>query len=111
MPDVSTQDHWAANPINPHDVNYDGDSDGWYDRKSVDIPAEQGTWDERNFVASGVTIQPGPGSLPFTNLMEWNNNTRPDLNDTDGDSVTYITQVANGLVISHQIDYNLKKYG
>ena len=46
--------HWAANPINPHDVNYDGDSDGWYDRKSLDIPAEQEIWDERNFVPSGV---------------------------------------------------------
>ena len=49
--------------------------------------------------------------------MEWNNNTRPDLNDTDGDSVTWLTQVVNGVVISHQIDYNLSdgrevfKYG
>ena len=26
------------------------DSDGWYDRNAVDIPAEQGTWDDRNFI-------------------------------------------------------------
>ena len=117
MPDVSTQDHWAANPVNPHDVNYDGDSDGWYDRSAFDIPAQQGEWDDREFTSSGVIIQPGPGSLPFTNLMEWNNNTRPDLNDTDGDSIIYNTQTSNGLVISHEIDYNLSdgrevfKYG
>ncbi|MEC8353875.1 MAG: hypothetical protein VXZ47_06010 [Candidatus Thermoplasmatota archaeon] len=117
MPDVTTQNHWAANPINPHDVNYDGDSDGWYDRNSLDIPATQGIWEDRNFIESGTIIQPGPGSLPFTNLMEWNNNTRPDLNDTDADSVTYITQVINGQVVAHQIDYNLSdgrevfKYG
>ena len=95
MPDVTTQNHWAANPINPHDVNYDGDSDGWYDRKPSDVPATQGIWEDRNFIDSGITIQQGPGSLPFTNLMEWNNNTRPDLNDTDADSVTYLTQVLN----------------
>ena len=60
-----------------------------------------------------TTIQ----AITIHNLMEWNNNTRPDLNDTDGDSVTYITQLSGGLVVSHQIDYNLSdgrevfKYG
>ncbi len=117
MPDVTTQTHWAANPINPHDVNYDGDSDGWYDRNSFDVPAKQGLWDSREFTPSGVIIQSGPGALPFTNLMEWNNNTRPDLNDTDGDSIIYNTQTLNGQVISHEIDYSLSdgrevfKYG
>ena len=28
MPDVTTQNHWE-NPMDPHDVNYDGDSDGY----------------------------------------------------------------------------------
>ena len=126
MPDITTENHWASNPVNPHDVNYDGDRDGWYDRDAFDIPAEQGEWNNRQFTSSGVLIQPGPGplgslSLPFTNLMEWNNNTRPDLNDTDGDSIIYNTQTSfsglNRQVISHDIDFNLSdgrevfKYG
>ena len=57
MPDVSTQNHWAANPLNPWDVDYDGDSDGWYDRTSFDIPADQGTWEDRVFTPSGVVVQ------------------------------------------------------
>ncbi|MEC8151711.1 MAG: hypothetical protein VX068_03600, partial [Candidatus Thermoplasmatota archaeon] len=106
MPDVSTQNHWAANPLNPWDVDYDGDSDGWYDRTSFDIPADQGTWEDRVFTPSGVVVQNGLGDLPFTNFMEYDNQTRPDLNDSDGDSVTYITTVENGAVVSHVRDYN-----
>ena len=117
MPDPTTQNHWASNPINPFDVNYDGDSDGWYDRNAFDLPAVQGTWDNRIFTQSSEIIQSGPGSLPFTNLMEWNNGTRPDLNDTDGDSITYLTETVGGVVVSHVVDYNLSdgrevfKYG
>ena len=53
MPDITTEDRWAANPLNPFDVSYDGDHDGWYDRNSItnadagipfDIPAQQGEW-------------------------------------------------------------------
>ena len=117
MPDVTTEDHWAANPVNPFDVNYDGDHDGWYDRNSFDAPAIQGEWDDRDFTPYQFIIQSGPGSLPFTNLMEWNNETRPDLNDSDGDSITFNTQLSGSQVISHTIDYNLSdgrevfKYG
>ena len=42
MDNPSTIDHWAANPLNPWDVDYDGDSDGWYDRTPFDLPAPQG---------------------------------------------------------------------
>ncbi|MBT60593.1 MAG: hypothetical protein CMA63_03440 [Euryarchaeota archaeon] len=117
MDDVTTENHWAANPLNPWDVNYDGDHDGWYDRTSFDIPAVQGTWDGREFSQSTAVIQPGIGDLPFTNWMEWDNQTRPDLNDSDADSVSYVTTVSNGLVTSHTQDFNLSdgrevfKYG
>ena len=106
MDDATTQNHWAANPLNPWDVNYDGDHDGWYDRTAFDIPAVQGTWDERTFTPSGVMIQNGIGDLPFTNAMEYDNQTRPDLNDSDEDSRTFITVVENGAVVSHERDYN-----
>ena len=43
LPDPTTQNHWATNPVNPFDVNYDPDSDGWYGRTSFDIPATQGS--------------------------------------------------------------------
>ena len=106
MDDVTTENHWAANPLNPWDVNYDGDHDGWYDRTSFDIPAAQGAWEDRTFTPSGVVVQNGVGNLPFTNFMEYDNQTRPDLNDSDGDSITYITTVENGAVVSHVRDYN-----
>ena len=106
MDNPTTQNHWAANPLNPWDVNYDGDSDGWYDRTSFDDPAQQGTWNDRVFTPSGVVVQNGVGDLPFTNYMEYDNETRPDLNDSDEDSRTFITTVENGVVVSHVPDYN-----
>ena len=117
LPDPTTQNHWSTNPVNPFDVNYDPDSDGWYDRISFDIPAEQGTWNERQFTPSGVIIQNGIGDLPFTNIMEYLNGTRPDSNDSDSDAITYNTVVTGGIVQSHDRDYNLSdgrevfKYG
>ena len=38
--------------------------------------------------------------------MEYDNQTRPDLNDSDEDSRTFITTVENGAVVSHVRDYN-----
>jgi hypothetical protein len=38
--------------------------------------------------------------------MEFENETRPDSNDSDSDSISYITTVENGEVISHVQDYN-----
>ena len=107
MDNPSTANHWAANPLNPWDVNYDGDSDGWYGRTAFDIPAVQGDWDLRTFTPSSQVIQPGIGSLPFTNWMEWDNETRPDLNDSDKDSEAYVTIVNNGQVTEHYKDFNL----
>ena len=75
LPDPTTQNHWSTNPVNPFDVNYDPDSDGWYGRTSFDIPAPQGVWENREFTASGDIIQSGIGDLPFTNLMEYLNGT------------------------------------
>ena len=90
--DPSTANHWAANPMNPWDVNYDGDPDGWYGRTAFDIPAVQGALGARvHFTPSSQVIQPGIGSLPFTNWMEWDNETRPDLND----SVTKIQKLCD----------------
>ena len=43
-------------------MNYDGDSDGWYDGNAFDLPALQGTWDNKIFTQSNEIIQPGPGS-------------------------------------------------
>ena len=106
MNDTTTINHWSSNPLNPFDINYDGDHDGWYGRTTFDQPATQGVWNNRVFTPSSQQIQPGIGDLPFTNQMEWMNNTRPDLNDSDGDSVTFITTVENGVVLSHVRDYN-----
>ena len=117
MPDPTSQNHWATNPVNPFDINYDPDSDGWYGRTSFDIPAQQGTWDNRIFTPSGNLIQNGIGDLPFTNYMEYLNGTRPDTNDSDNDSVTYNTVLNAGSVVSHDRDWNLSdgrevfKYG
>ena len=88
-------------------MDYDGDRDGWYGRTAFDIPAEQGTWSGRVFTPSPNVIQSGLGDLPFTNWMEWDNQTRPDMNDTDGDSISYTTTVVNGAVVAHDRDYNL----
>ena len=88
-------------------MNYDGDSDGWYNRTSFDTPAPLGKWDNRTFIPSSQVIQPGIGNLPFTNWMEYDNQTRPDLNDSDGDSKSFITETLNGEVTAHYQDFNL----
>jgi hypothetical protein len=106
MNDLTTINHWSSNPLNPFDVNYDGDHDGWYNRTTFDQPAVQGQWQNRIFTPISQQIQPGIGNLPFTNSMEYMNQTRPDLNDSDGDSVTFITTIVNGVVVSHVRDYN-----
>ena len=120
MTGMSSPLRWSANPVNPADADYDGDRDGWYDRDGFDIPAAQGTWANREFTQSGLQISPGPGDLPFTNLMEYMNNTRPDLTDSDGDCVV-MNRTASGVdsqvTLAYEIDLNLSdgrevfKYG
>ena len=107
MDDPTTINHWASNPLNPWDINYDGDHDGWYDRTVFDKPASQGTWSDRVFTSDGDIVQSGIGDLPFTNWMEWDNETRPDLNDSDEDSVSFRTVAVNGVVVLHEQDFNL----
>ena len=107
MDNPTTINHWASNPLNPWDIHYDGDSDGWYDRTDFDTPASQGNWNQRVFTPSSQVVQPGIGNLPFTNWMEYDNQTRPDSNDSDGDSESYITETSNGLVTAHYQDFNL----
>ncbi len=82
---------WATNPVNPLDVDYDPDIDGWFDRTSGDRVATQGEWSGHAFTPGGIGDQISAGNSPlfFTNWMEYDNGTRPDLNDTDGDAITY----------------------
>ncbi len=83
---------WTSNPVNPLDAHYDPDEDGWFDRTSGDMPAVQGKWESHSFSPGSIDDQYAPGNTPlfFTNWMEYDNGTRPDLNDTDGDAVNMI---------------------
>ena len=117
MPDLTTQNHWSSNPLNPLDIDYDGDQDGWYDRTSFDTPAPQGSWQSRTFTQDGLQIISGPGDLPFTNIMEYWNNTRPDMNDSDGDSISMRREGVGQMTTLYELDWNLSdgrevfKYG
>ena len=121
MTGLSSANRWSANPINPADAGYDGDQDGWYDRDFADIPAAQGTWENRQFTQGGTQLSAGSNDdIPFTNLMEYMNGTRPDLTDSDGDSIVMM-RVADALdeqsTTSYELDLNLSdgrevfKYG
>ena len=118
LPDPSTILHWSSNPVSPLDVDYDGDSDGWYDRTGGDVPAPQGDWDEQTFTQQGTQLAPGITAVPFGNLAEYLNGTRPDLNDSDNDSILMIhTPGAGNTTVSYARDWNLSdgrevfKYG
>ena len=110
---------WSLNPINPLDVNYDPDSDGWFDREITDVPAPQGTWESRQFseYELGGQIPQGVQSLLFSNLMEYNNGTHPLDDDSDDDSSVMKPVFTNGVVTSYVKDSNLSdgrevfKYG
>ena len=110
---------WTLNPVNPLDVNYDPDEDGWFDRTSGDIPAPQGTWSQRMFSPGPVEdqISPGNGPIFFTNLQEWEWGTIPISNDSDADSVTMIHVGQGNGTVSYHRDWNLSdgrevyKYG
>jgi hypothetical protein len=103
---------WSTNPVNPLDVDYDPDEDGWYDRQTQDRPATQGEWANREWSVGSSADQLSVGNSPlfFTNWMEYDNGTRPDSNDSDGDSVVMIHQpdpvVPNG-TLSYYRDWNL----
>ena len=94
---------WSLNPVNPLDVNYDPDQDGWYDRTSNDIPATQGTWAGRSFTPYDASQQIAPGNSPlyFTNLQEWDIGTLPISNDSDGDAIVMVRTESNGETIAY----------
>ena len=100
---------WTLNPVNPLDVDYDPDEDGWFDRHSGDVPAVQGTWDSRVFTvgSSASQIAPGNGPLFFTNIMEWDNGTLPIHNDTDGDAIIMKRTENAGVTIAYENDWAL----
>tara|TARA_B110000444_G_scaffold40011_1_gene35807 strand:+ start:5594 stop:11314 length:5721 start_codon:yes stop_codon:yes gene_type:complete len=110
---------WSMNPINPLDVNYDPDADGWYDRQWLDDPATQGTWENRQFTASNLENQISNGALGlfFGNLMEYENGTHPLDPDSDGDSMVMEPVFTNGEVTDYVQNMNLSdgrevfKYG
>ncbi|MDP6899235.1 MAG: hypothetical protein QGF94_00150 [Candidatus Thalassarchaeaceae archaeon] len=94
---------WTLNPVNPLDVDYDPDADGWYDRHQSDMPAPQGVWANRAFTMSDSNSQITPGNSPlyFTNLQEWNAGTLPISNDTDGDAVAMVRTESNGATVAY----------
>ena len=104
---------WSLNPVNPLDVDYDPDADGWFDRtwngNSGDIPAEQGSWESRTFTPydSNQQISPGNSPLYFTNLQEWNLGTLPISNDTDGDAIQKARDESNGATTGYDFSWEL----
>ena len=113
----TVEDRWATNPVNPLDVGYDADNDGWYDRTAIDTPAEQGVWNNRIFTAEGGQYGPNSDPLPFTNMMEYMNNTIPNLIDSDDDSQFMIREGSETVTSAYYKDENLSdgrevfKYG
>ena len=110
---------WSLNPLNPLDVDYDPDADGWLDRDILDTPAIQGVWEDRSFSPFSDDQQFGNGanSLYFTNIMEYRNGTGPLDPDSDSDSVMMTPVIANGVVVDYRQDMSLSdgremfKYG
>jgi hypothetical protein len=100
---------WTLNPVNPLDVDYDPDADGWFDRTGGDIPATQGDWDGRVFTPydSSQQIAPGNSPLYFTNLQEWNMGTLPISNDSDGDATQMVRTEANGQTTNYDRSWAL----
>ena len=110
---------WSLNPINPLDVAYDPDSDGWLDREIIDTPAIQGKWVDREFSPFPADQQFGnaQNSLYFTNIMEYENGTGPLDPDSDSDSIIMSPVFQNGIVVDYVLDLSLSdgrelfKYG
>ena len=110
---------WSLNPINPLDVDYDPDADGWFDRMIGDNPAEQGTWENREFsaYAPNQQISNGVTALYFTNIMEFHNGTKPLDPDSDSDAMAMIPVFQDGIMTDYVRDMSLSdgleifKYG
>ncbi len=110
---------WSLNPLNPLDIHYDPDADGWYDRTIFDTPAQQGAWENREFTAAPIEEQLGlsNSNLYFTNEMEYNNGTHPLNDDSDDDSLIMEPVFTSGSVTDYIQNMNLSdgrevfKYG
>ncbi|DAC67942.1 MAG TPA: hypothetical protein D7I15_00100, partial [Candidatus Poseidoniales archaeon] len=110
---------WSLNPLNPLDIEYDPDADGWYDRTIFDTPATQGVWENREFTPgpAGDQIIPSYAELYFTNLMEYNNGTHPLDIDSDDDSQIMEVTRSGGNIVGYDQNMNLSdgrevfKYG
>ena len=110
---------WSLNPLNPLDIEYDPDADGWYDRTIFDNPATQGVWENREFTSGPASDQiiPSYAELYFTNLMEYNNGTHPLDIDSDDDSQIMEVTRSGGNVVGYEQNMNLSdgrevfKYG
>jgi hypothetical protein len=110
---------WSLNPLNPLDIEYDPDADGWYDRTIFDTPATQGVWENREFTPgpAGDQIIPSYAELYFTNLMEYSNGTHPLDIDSDGDSQIMEVTRSGGNIVGYDQNMNLSdgrevfKYG
>ena len=110
---------WSLNPLNPLDIEYDPDADGWYDRTIFDNPATQGVWENREFTPGPASDQiiPSYAELYFTNLMEYNNGTHPLDIDSDDDSQIMEVTRSGGNVVGYEQNMNLSdgrevfKYG
>jgi hypothetical protein len=100
---------WSLNPVNPLDVNYDPDADGWFDRSIGDNPAEQGTWSDREFsaYAPDQQIANGVSALYFTNIMEFHNGTKPLDPDSDSDSLVMSPVFQDGVMTDYVRDMSL----
>ena len=100
---------WSLNPLNPLDVNYDPDADGWLDRQVLDSPAIQGVWEDREFSPYPQDQQFGneAQSLYFTNLMEFHNGTGPLDPDSDSDSIIMTPVFHDGVIVDYIQDMSL----
>ena len=100
---------WSLNPVNPLDTDYDPDADGWFDRTISDSPASQGKWIERDFIPyhTDHQLENGASSLYFTNIMEYDNGTKPLDPDSDSDSLVMAPLFQDGIVVDYLQDMSL----
>ena len=103
----TVQSRWGLNPLNPLDVDYDIDNDGWMDRGIIDTPAPQGNWANHIFTVEGAQLSLGSTQLPFTNWMEYDNGTMPHDNDTDNDSNAWIRVGTTNFTTDYYQDWSL----
>ena len=63
------------------DINYDPDSDGWFDREITDVPAPQGTWESRQFTEYELEGQISQGIESYCSPLDGVQQRYPPIND------------------------------